>query len=153
MPPAVFPERQILLNQPLRHRVNGNEPSLIAFALYAEVHDTLAALHVADPQVAKLFPADAVIEQGRQYRAIPYTLQRVRGRGFQQTPCLCVAQGRRAAFIIISHRPLDPIHGIAGHGIALAEIIKERGKRRELAPDAGVRQVARLQMLSPGNNV
>jgi hypothetical protein len=67
-------------HQPLRHRVKGNEPGFIALSLDAEVQDALAALHVADAQLTQLFAADAVIEQGSEYGAIPYTLQRVRGR-------------------------------------------------------------------------
>jgi hypothetical protein len=43
----VFRHRQIFLDQPLRHRVNGNEPDLVALALDAEMHHALAALHVA----------------------------------------------------------------------------------------------------------
>ena len=34
-----------------------------------------------------------MIEQGGEDGAIPYTLQRVRGRGLQQPPRLCIAQG------------------------------------------------------------
>ena len=102
LPPAVFRHCQILPDQPLRHRVNGNKADLVALALDAEMHHALAALHVAEPQQAQLLAADAVIEQGGEYRAIPYTLQRVRGRGLQQPSRLGVAQGGRAAFIAVA---------------------------------------------------
>ena len=90
------------------------------------MHDALTALHIAHAQEAQLFAADTVIEQGSQYGAVPYTLQRIQGRGLQQSPRLCVAQGRSAAFIAIGHRPLDAVHRIAGDSITLAEIIEQR---------------------------
>jgi hypothetical protein len=63
-----------------------NVTDFVPFALDAEVHHALAALHVAEPQEAKLLAADAVIEEGSEYRAVPYTLQRFKGRGLQQPP-------------------------------------------------------------------
>ena len=154
LPPAVFPHFQILPDEPQHHRVNGNEPDLVALALDAEVHDALAALHVAQPQQAQLFAPDAVIEQGGEYRAVPYTLQRVRGRGLQQA----AAPARRRAPACCLHcysscRPLHAVHRIAEDGVALTEIVKERGQRRELAADAGRRQAARLHVLAPGNDM
>ena len=96
---TVFPRFQIFANEPQYHRVNRNKTDLVAFAFDTEVHDALAALNVAQPQKAKLFAADAVIEQGGDNGTVPYTLQRVRGRGRQQRPGLRIAKGRRASFI------------------------------------------------------
>jgi hypothetical protein len=45
------------------------------------------------------------------------------------------------------------IYRIAGDGIALAEIVKERRQRGEFAPNAGSRQRACLQMLASGNHM
>lgn len=83
-----------------------------------------AALHIADTQQAEFLAADAVVELDTQYGAVPHTVQRAEGRGLQQPAGLCVAQGRRAAFIAIGRRALDAVHGIAGDGIALAEVIE-----------------------------
>jgi IS5 family transposase len=44
-----------------------------------------------------------------------------------------IAERRRTALFIIRSRPLDAVHRITEHGIALTEIIEQRGKRRELA--------------------
>jgi hypothetical protein len=85
-----------------------------------------------------------VIEQGREYRAIPYALQRVRGRGLQQSPRLCVTQCGRAAFVTVRSRALDAVRRIDGDCIALTEIVEERRQRGEFAPDAGGCQLARL---------
>jgi hypothetical protein len=71
----MFPGCQILLDQPLRQRMNGDKPNLAALALNPEMHHALAALHVPQPQQAQLLAPDAVIEEGSQYCAIPNTLQ------------------------------------------------------------------------------
>ena len=144
---------QILPNEPQHHRVNGNKPDLVALAFDAEVHDALAALHIAQAQQAQFLAPDAVIEQRGKNGAVPYTLQRVRGRGLQQSAGLCVAQGRGAAFIIIGRRTLYAVHRIAEDGIALTEIIEQRRQRRELAPDTGGLQRAGLHILAPGNHM
>jgi len=81
--PAVASQLQIFFDKPLHHRVNENKTDLVAFSLDAKVHDTLTALHVAEPQEAQLLAPDAVIEQGGEYRSIPYILQGVRGTGLQ----------------------------------------------------------------------
>jgi hypothetical protein len=73
-------ERQIFLDEPLRHGMHRHEADLVALALDAKMHDTLTALHVAHPEPAQLLAADAVIEQGGQNCAIAHALERVRGR-------------------------------------------------------------------------
>jgi hypothetical protein len=145
--PPVFPRFEILADEPQRHRVNGNKPDLVALAFDAQMHDALAALHIAQAQQAEFFAADAVIEQGGENGAVAPSLQRVRGRGLQQSPGLCIAKRWRTALIIIRSRSLYAVHGIAGYGIALAEIIEERRQGGELAADAGGLQLARLQIL------
>ena len=99
-PPAVLPRFEVFTDKPQHHRVNGNKPDFVALAVDAKMHDALAALHIAQPEQAQLLTADAVIEQGGEDGAVPYTLQRVRGRGLQQTPHLRIAERRRAALII-----------------------------------------------------
>ena len=77
---AVAGDGQVLLDQPLCHRMRRNEAGLVALALDPKIHDALTALHVADPQAAQLLAADAVIKQGVQDSAIAQTLERVRRR-------------------------------------------------------------------------
>src|SRR6516165_5388335 len=134
---AVAGERQIFLDETLRHGMHGNKPYLVALTLDPEMHHALTALHVTDLQTAELLTANSVIEQGGQNGAITDTFERVSRRRIEQLARLGIAQRRRRAFIAVCHRPLDAIDRIAGHGIALAEIIEERGQGRELAPDAG----------------
>jgi hypothetical protein len=55
---------QVLLDQPLRHGMHGNEPDLAPLAPDPKMHHALTALHVPDPQPAQLLAAHAVIEQG-----------------------------------------------------------------------------------------
>jgi len=103
--------------------MRGDVPYLVPLALDAQMHDALAALHIAQTQQAKFFAAGAVIEQGREYRPIPYSLQRVRGRGLKQSPSLRVAESRRAAFIAVRGGSFHAVHGTAQDGIPLTEIV------------------------------
>ena len=47
----------------------------------------------------------------------------------------------------------DAVDRIAGDGVVLAEIIEQGREGRELAADAGVGELAFLQVLSPGDDV
>jgi hypothetical protein len=94
-----------------------------------------------------------VIEQGGENGAIPYTLQRVRGRGLQQPPHLRIAERRRAALIIIRGWPLDAVHRIAEDGVALTEVIEQRRQRRELAAYARRCETPCRQVFAPGDHV
>lgn len=91
--------RQILLDGPLRGRIDGDEADLGALAFDLKMHDALAAVHILDPQPAEFFAPDAVVQQGRENSPVARTLERVRGRGFQQLACLPVAESRGTAFI------------------------------------------------------
>jgi hypothetical protein len=77
----------------------------------------------------------------------------VGGRRLEQPARLGIAQSRRAAFIAIGHGALDAVDRIAGDGVVLAEIIEQGGERRELAADAGVGELAFLEVLAPGDDV
>jgi len=122
--PAVLRQlRQVFLNQPLRHLVHGNVADLAPLAAHLQVHHALAGLHVAEAEQAKLLAADAVIEQGGEYGAIHYTLQRVEGRGLKQSAGLRLAERRRAAFVAVDRRALDAVHRIAAYRVTLAEIL------------------------------
>ncbi len=46
---AVADDRQVVLDQPLRHRMYGTKPDLAALAPDPKVHHALAALDVPDP--------------------------------------------------------------------------------------------------------
>jgi len=133
--------------------MNRHEPDFLALALDAEMHDTLAALHVLHPDPAQLFAANAVIEQGGEDRPVAQAFQRIARRSIQQFPGLGVAEGRGAAFIIVRHRALDTIHRIASDGIALAEIVEQRRQGRELAPDTGGLQLPGFHVLAPGDDM
>ena len=112
LPPAVFPHLQILADEPQRHRVNGNKSDFVPLALDAEMHDALAALHVLEAQQAQLLAADAVIEQGGEYRAVPYTLQRVRGgASSSRLACASPRAGVLPSLLLVAGR-LTPSTGL-----------------------------------------
>ena len=154
---AVAREREIFLDQPLRRGMHGNKPDFVALALDPKMHHALTALNVPHAQPAQLLTAQAVIEQGSQDGAIAFALERVVWRRFEQLARLRIAERRRAAFVSVRERPFHAIDGIAGDGVALAEVIEQRRQRRQLAPDGGgrqrLRQKPRLQILAPGDDV
>src|SRR5260370_2380821 len=117
------------------------------------MHDALSAVQVFYSQAAELFTPDTVIQQGSQDGPIPDALERVRGRGFQEFAGLRVTKCRRAAFVPVGHWPFHSIHRIAGDTVAFAEIIEERGHRRNLPPNACRRQTASFHVLAPGYNM
>jgi len=134
---TVAGERQIFLNQPLREHLDGYEPDLVAFPLDPKMQHALPALHVLYAQAAELLATDAMIEQGGQDGAIADTLEGIVGRRIEQLAGLGIAEGRGAAFIVVGHRALDAVDGVAGDRVALAQIIEQGRQRREFAPDAG----------------
>jgi len=75
-------DRQIFLDQTLRQRLNRDKPDLAALALDLKLQYALTALDVLNAQPAELLAADAVIEEGGQYRpaAKPRTTRK-------PTPC------------------------------------------------------------------
>jgi hypothetical protein len=54
-------ERQIFLDEPLRHGMNGNEPDLSRLPLILKCITPWAALDVPDFQTAQLLAADAMM--------------------------------------------------------------------------------------------
>ena len=46
---------QIVLDRPLRGRVNRHKADLLPFTLDPEMHDALTAVQILDPQAAELF--------------------------------------------------------------------------------------------------
>ena len=63
-----------------------------------------------------------MVEQGGEYRAVPYALQCVQGRGLQQSPGLRIAEGGRTAFVAV-RRAFHAGHWIAEYGIPFAEVV------------------------------
>src|SRR5271168_72818 len=124
--PAVFHHLQIFFDKPQHHRMKRDIADLVAFSPGVEVHDALAALDIPQPEEAQLLAPDAVIEQGSKNGTVPYTLQRVRGRGLQQSPGLRIAQGGSAALIVVGCGPLHTVHRIADDRVALTEIVEQR---------------------------
>jgi hypothetical protein len=51
------------------------------------VEEAFPLLEIADPQPAQFLPAQTVIEQGRQDRPVPFSLEDVFGRRVEQGVC------------------------------------------------------------------
>ncbi|MFN7545819.1 MAG: hypothetical protein ACK5TN_23830 [Acidobacteriota bacterium] len=66
---------------------------------------------------------------------------------------MLVAERRCRALVAIGGRSLHAVHGIADHGVALAQVVEERGDGRELAADAGRGELVEFEFLAPGDDV
>ena len=85
---------------------------------------------------------------------VALALEGVGGRRIEQRPGLGIAQRRRLALAGgLDRRALHTADRVVGDGVALAQVIEERGQRRELAPDAGGREAAFLERMPPGDDM
>ena len=130
-----------------------HEAYFVALAMHPKMHHALTAVQIAQPQPAEFLAADAVIEQGGEDGAIAHALERILGRRIEKLAGLSVTQRRRRTFVGIGGWPLDPVDGIAGDGVMLAQVIEQRRECRELAADGGRGQLAGLEMLALGDDV
>jgi hypothetical protein len=64
-----------------------------------------------------------------------------------------IAQSRSLALIALDLRTLDPFHRIIRYGVRVAEMLKQRGQRSELASDRCPGQRTLLQILAPCEHV
>jgi hypothetical protein len=62
-------------------------------------------------------------------------------------------QGRRLAFVIVGFGALDAAHRVVADRVKFAEVVEERGHRRQLAPDGTGRQAAALEVFSSSDEV
>ena len=102
---------------------------LVALAVHAEVEDALAQMQVAGLEPRELGAAQPVIEHGGEDSAVAQPLQRV---------------GRR---------PLNAARRVVGDGVLFAEIVIERGQRRELAAHDGAGEGPGFQRAAPGDDM
>ena len=125
----------------------GHVADFTALTENPQVDHALAALEVAYAKAAQFLAPEPVVKKGRQDGPIALALKRM-GRGrFQKRPGLAVAQGRRFAFIRFGFRAFDPADRVIGDSVNVAQVIKERGDRGQLAPDGTLGQAAALEVL------
>jgi hypothetical protein len=105
----VWPASARFLDQPLRQHLDGYEPDLVAFPLDPKMQHALPALHVLYTQATELLAADAMIEQGGQYRPIADALEGIVGWRVEQLAGLSITEGWGAAFIVVGHWALDAV--------------------------------------------
>ncbi len=101
---------EVLGDQAARRWVQRQVARLAALARHFQMHHAAPLLaHVADFQLAELIPAQRVIEQGGQNRAITLGLHRVADGRSQELAGLVVTERRRLAFGRLGDRPLHPL--------------------------------------------
>jgi hypothetical protein len=141
------------MNEPLRLRRYGNNAHLLALAFNSKMHDAFAPLIIAHAKLTRFLAADAVKEQGRQYRPVANTFGRLCRRRLQELPSLHIAERRRRPFVVVRLRPLHALDWIIRYGVPFTEILKKRRQRRELPANGRWRQMPALEVLTPGNHV
>ncbi len=83
----------------------------------------------------------------------PFALDRALRRRVEEFASLSVGNGRCFTFAGLGPRSFDAAHRVVGHRIDLAEMIKERGQGRELAPDRRRAAAGFLQVLTPSEQM
>ena len=131
-----------------------NETQLAALALHAQVGNAPALLvEILDQELSELLAAQRVKQQYGEDGPVALALEGAGGRRIQQRPGLRVAECRRLAFERVDGRSFYALNRVVVHGIALAQVIIERGQGGELAPDGGAGEALLFQVGAPGQNV
>ena len=71
----------------------------------------------------------------------------------EQLAGLVVAERRRLAFAALGPGPLDAFDRVVGDGVFLAEILEQRGQRREAVPHRAAARASARQIVAPGDDV
>ena len=145
---------EVRRDEPLRFEAHRDVAYLVAFAVHTKMQHPFALLQIAHAQRAEFLAAQPMVEERRQDGAIALAFERRRWRCLEEHAGLLITQGRRQAFVgIEDFGPLHAFDGIVHHGVALAEILEERGDRGELAPDRRAGHCPALEALAPGDEV
>ncbi len=151
---AVPGDLEVVMDQRVGSRVQPEIARLFALAGDAEMRNAAPRMpEVADLELTELFAPERVIEQGREDRAIAFPFgvvfpcRRVPAWCRQQIMRMVIAERLRLAFAAFDLRPPDAFDRIVGDGVPIAEIVEERGERREAMPDRGAAELPPRQAM------
>ena len=151
---AVAGRLEVVVDQRVDPRMQRHITRLAALAGDFQVRHALARMPgVADPKLAQLLTPQGVKQQRRQDGAVALALHRVRLGGRQQLAGLVVAECRRLAFAALGPRPLHAFHRIVGDGVAVAQVLEQRGERGQPMPDRAAAEAALHQRVAPGDDM
>src|SRR5262249_8093588 len=131
--------------------MRGHVTDLCAFAVDTQKRDAAARVEIFDLEPGELGAAQAVIEQYGQYRAIALALESVWIGRIQKPPRLAITERRRFALVATFLRAMHAVHRIDEDGVFLAQIRKQGGERRQLAPNCRRGKRTRLERIAPLN--
>ncbi|MBV9704205.1 MAG: hypothetical protein JO163_15855 [Methylobacteriaceae bacterium] len=97
---------------------------------------------IPDLQLASFLAAQGLEQQLRQDRTITLALDGILAGRREQLARLMIADRRRLAFAALGLRPLDAFGRIVGDGILLAEMLEQRGERRQTVSDGRAAELA-----------
>jgi hypothetical protein len=95
-------------------------------------------------QLAQLLAPQRVEQQRRQDGAVALALDRVLAGRCEQVARLMIADRRRLAFAAFGLRPLDAFDRVVGDGVLLAQILEQRGERRQPVADRRAAELAKV---------
>ncbi len=128
---------KVVGNEAKRHRLDGEVADLAPFAMDAEMEHAFAALDVFHFELAELFAAQAMVEQGSEDRAVALSFKRVWRWRIEESPRLVVGECRCRAFVHVCCGALHAVNRIVGDGVLFAEVVEQGRECRELPADRG----------------
>ena len=118
-----------------------------------------ARVRVLHRELAQFLAPERVKQQRRENGAITLALERVGlGRG-EQLARLMIAKRGRFTVTAFRLRPLHTLDHVMRNGVAFAEIVEQRGQRRETVTDGRITPrltasgQARPQIVAPGDDM
>jgi hypothetical protein len=144
---------QVIVDPLQGQRMGRHVADFTAFTENAQMDHTLAGLEIAHAQAAQFLAPQPVVQKGGQDRPVALAFKRIGRRRLQKRPRLAVTQGRRFAFARFGFRAFDAADRVVSDRVNLAQVIKERGDRGELAADGTLGQAAALEVFAPGDQV
>ena len=116
-------------------------------------HATPLVLKIFHSELAQFLAPECVIEQGGQNGPVPHALHGVFVRGREQLARLRITKGRSFTFFAFVLRALHALDRIVGHGVPVAEILKQRGQRCQPVPDGRTAQDPICKIIAPGDHM
>lgn len=99
--------------------------------------NTDTIVDVANKQIAQFRAPEAVMEEGRQNRAITFAFERLRWRCFEQRSGLAITERGCFAFIAIDSGPFYAPYRIVADCVLLTKVIEQRCDGGKLSADSG----------------
>ena len=140
-------------NWPTWRAIASRRPSPGSFSASEMRHAFPCVPKIPDLELAQLLAPQRVKEQRRENGAIPLALDCLFLRRIKELARLVVAKGGGLAFAALGLRPFDALDRVMGDGVLVAEILEQRGERRQPVADGAAAKAAPHKVVAPGDDV